>query len=161
MSVFSIQSVQEIAVYIGIGLGIYVFFFLLGMGFSSLISFQHCGKTDTAKHAIEGSIWAAYPTLAWFLIRPLEFVRQHFDRFYLSIDSAGQSRAGWISVGYVLMLACLMGIYNLSSRTTSNVCIPDIDEATLFKQQMLKRQQEKEEKIKEAQELTPVVSKVQ
>lgn len=149
-----------IATYIGIGFGIYLFFFLLGLGFSSLITFQECQKTDATKSSIEASIWALYPTLAWFLIRPFDFIRQHFDRFYLSIDSAGKDRAGWISIGYVLMLACVSGIYSLRTNSVSKVCIPDIDEATRFKEQMLKRQQEKEEKIKEAQESTPAVSKV-
>jgi hypothetical protein len=151
----------DFSVYIGIGIFIYTVFYLLGMAFSSLVSYQHCGKTDTTKNAVEGLIWAAYPTAAWFIIRPLEFIRVHFDRFYLSFDSAGQERAGWISIGYILMLACMMGIYSLSSRSISNVCIPDIDEATRFKQQMLKRQEEKEQKLKEAQELTPAVSKIQ
>jgi len=161
MAIFSFQTTSEIGLFLGIGFGIYVFFFLLGFGFSSLITFQECEKTDSGKNATEGAIWALYPTIAWFLIRPFEFIRQHFDRFYLTIDSTGRDRAGWISVGYILMLACISGIYTMYSDSTKNVCIPDIDEATRFKQEMLKRQQEKEEKIKEAQESTPAVSKVQ
>ena len=161
MAIFSFQSTSDIGLFLGIALGIYAFFFLLGFGFSSLITFQECEKTDSGKNATEGAIWAVYPTIAWFLIRPLEFIRKHFDRFYLSIDSTGQERAGWFSVGYVLMLACIAGIYNLYSSSKTRVCIPDIDEATRFKQEMLARQQEKEEKLKEAQEATPAVSKVQ
>ena len=152
---------QEYGLFFAIALGMYTFFFLLGFGFSSLISFQTCEKTDSGKNAMEGAIWAVYPTAAWLVIRPFEFIRKHFDRFYMSLDSSGQERAGWISVGYVIMLACIAGIYNLYNGTTTNVCIPDIDEATRFKQEMLKRQQEKEDKIKEAQELTPAVSKVE
>lgn len=161
MAIFSFYSTSEIGLFLGLGFVIYAFFFLLGFGFSSLITFQECEKTDSGKNAIEGAIWAVYPTVAWFLIRPFEIVRQHFDRFYLSIDSSGTERAGWISVGYVLMLACIAGIYNLYSSSKSSVCIPNIDEATRFKQEMLKRQQEKEEAIKEAQEATPAVSKIQ
>jgi hypothetical protein len=59
------------------------------------------------------------------------------------------------------MLACIAGVYNLYTTSKTSVCIPDIDEATRFKQEMLKRQQEKEEALKEAQETTPAVSKVQ
>jgi hypothetical protein len=161
MAIFSLYTTSDIGLYLGIGLGIYAFFFLLGFGFSSLVTFQECEKTDSGKNATEGAVWAVYPTIAWFLIRPLEIIRQHFDRFYLTIDSNGTSRAGWISVGYVLMLASIAGIYSLYSSSKTRVCIPDIDEATRFKQEMLKRQQEKEEAIKEAQESTPAVSKIQ
>lgn len=155
------MDVEYIALYLAIGIGVYVFFFLLGFGFSSLFTFQHCEKVDNAKNAIQSAVWAVYPTIGWFLIRPFEFIRKHFDSFYLMIDSSGKERAGWISIGYVLMLFSLAGLYSLQSESISSVCIPDIDEATRFKQEMLKRQQEKEEKIKEAQESTPAVSKVQ
>lgn len=161
MAFFSLDSITDIAIYVGLGIGIYLFFFFLGFGLSSLITFQECEKTNSDKNAVSGAVWAVYPTLAWFLIRPFEIIRYHFDTFYLSFDSAGTDRAGWISVGYVLMLACIAGIYNLYTTSKTSVCIPDIDEATRFKEEMLKRQQEKEEALKEAQETTPAVSKVQ
>lgn len=159
MVVFSISSYSEIGMYCGIGLGIYAFFFLLGFGFSALITFKECQKTQASRNAIEGSIWALYPTIAWFLIRPLEFIRAHFDRFYRGLDSStgSKERAGWISIGYILTLACIAGIYSLSSSSIADVCVPDIDEATRFKEEMIKRQQDK---VKASQETTPALKPV-
>jgi hypothetical protein len=68
--------------------------------------------------------------------------------------------AGWVSVGYVMTLACIVGIYGLSYNSHKAVCIPSIDEADTFRKNMLQRQVEQDQKIKAAQESTPAVTVV-
>jgi len=48
------------------------------------------------------------PTLAWFIIRTFEIVRQYFDRFYMMFDP-DPANAGWVSVGYVIALGVYCG----------------------------------------------------
>jgi hypothetical protein len=159
MAIFAIDTPREVMIVFGLGAAIYAFFFLLGFGFSSAATFYDCEKVDPAANAVQGAIWAVYPTIAWFIIRTFEIVRQYFDRFYMMFDPT-PSNAGWVSVGYVMMLACIVGIYGLSYNSHKAVCIASIDEVAQFKKNMLERQAEHDQKIKAAQESTPAVTVV-
>ena len=159
MAIFAIDTPREAMIVFGLGAAIYAFFFLLGFGFSSAATFYDCEKVDPSANAVQGAIWAVYPTIAWFIIRTFEIVRQYFDRFYMMFDPT-PSNAGWVSVGYVMMLACIVGIYGLSYNSHKAVCIASIDEVAQFKKNMLERQAEHDQKIKAAQESTPAVTVV-
>jgi hypothetical protein len=159
MPIFAIDTPREAMIVFGLGAAIYAFFFLLGFGFSSAATFYDCEKVDPVANAVQGAIWAVYPTLAWFIIRTFEVVRQYFDRFYMMFDPT-PSNAGWVSVGYVMMLACIIGIYGLSYNSHKAVCIASIDEVAQFKKDMLEQQAEHDHKIKAAQESTPAVTVV-
>jgi hypothetical protein len=162
MAIFAITSMKEAGMVFGLGFVVYLVFFLLGFGFSTLVTFKECEKTDQSKNANQAAIWAAYPTIGWYVIRTFDFLRGYFDRFYLMFDGGvgNKVRASWISIGYVLTLAAVAGIYGLSSTSITEVCIPDIDEATRFKNNMIQKQKEKDAKIKAAAETTPAVKPV-
>ena len=162
MAIFALTTGREWGIMIGVGLGLYAFFFLLGFGFSAASTFQSCEKVDSAKNAKHGAIWAAYPGIAWFIIRTFEILRVQFDRFYRSFDSTteGIERAGCISIGYFLTLACVVGMYGLVGDSITDICIPSVDEATRFKQDMLDKKAEKDAAVKAAQESTPAVKPV-
>lgn len=159
MAIFSIDSSREAMMVVGIGAGIYAFFFLLGYGFSSASTFYDCEKMDPYTNAKQGAIWALYPTIAWFIIRTFEILRQYFDRFYLMFDS-NTEMAKWVSIGYVITLGCIVGIYGLVYNSSKIVCIPNIDEVAQFKQHMLDKQREHDDTIKQAQESSPAVKVV-
>ena len=127
----------------------------MGVGASSYTTYAKCQKTNSAVHFKQGALWSVYPTIAYMIIRTFEAFRIYFDRFYRSIDTseAGKDRAGWISVGYVVMLAAVAGMFSLMDHSIEGVCVPTIDEAQKFKQDMLKRQADKAK----AQESTPAV----
>jgi hypothetical protein len=162
MAILALSTGREWGIMVGITLGIYAFFFLLGFGFSAAATFHECEKADATKNATNGAIWAAFPTGAWVVIRSLEILRVQFDRFYRSFDSSegGIERAGWISIGYFLTLACVVGMYGLVGDSIRDVCIPSVDEATQFKQNLLDRKAEKDAAVKAAQESTPAVKPV-
>jgi hypothetical protein len=138
---------KEAGMVFGLGVVVYLVFFLLGFGFSTLVTFRECEKTDQSKNATQAAIWATYPTVGWYVIRTFDFLRGYFDRFYLMFDGGvgNKVRASWISIGYVLTLAAVAGIYGLSSTSITEVCIPDIDEATRFKNNMIQKQKEKDD----------------
>ena len=156
MAILALSTAGDYGMLLAMAAGIYVFFLLMGVGVSSYTSFSKCEKTDTRVHFVQSSIWAIYPTVSYLLIRAFEFIRVYFDRFYRGLDTSpeGAQRAGWISVGYVVMLAALAGMYSMMDSTINDVCIPTQDEAQAFKQKMLERQLQKEK----AQEVTPAVS---
>jgi len=133
---------------------IFLFFMFLGVGISSYTTFEKCQKTDTAAHFTQGTYWAAYPAVAYIVVRTFNEFRVYFDRFYRSLDTSelGKQR-GWVSVGYVMMLAAVAGLFGLMDASIEAVCIPTVDEATRFRQDMLKRQAEKAR----AQESTPAL----
>jgi hypothetical protein len=162
MAIFALTTGREWGIMVGVGCGLYAFFFLLGFGFSAAATFHECQKVDPAKNAKYGAIWAVYPGIAWVIIRSFEILRVQFDRFYRSFDTTteGIERAGWISIGYFLTLACVVGMYGLIGDSTRDVCIPTMDEATKFKQNMMDRKAAKDAEIKAAQESTPAVKPV-
>lgn len=155
MAILALGSPREFGLMLAIAAGIYMFFLFQGVGLSSYASYSKCEKTDVRNHFIEGSIWAIYPTVAYIIIRSFEVLRVHFDKFYRGLDSSatGAERAGWISVGYVVMLAGIAGMYSLMDSSIAKVCVPTVDEAQAFKDKLLKKQAEKAK----AQEVTPAV----
>lgn len=155
MAILALNSASDYGWLLAMAAGIYVFFLLMGVGASSYSSFSKCQKTDTRVHFVQGAIWSVFPTVAYLLIRAFEFIRVYFDRFYRGLDTSpeGAQRAGWVSVGYVMMLAALAGMYSMMDSTINDVCVPTQDEAQAFKQKMLERQAQKEK----AQEVTPAV----
>lgn len=155
MAWLALDSPRDVGILLAMTAGIYIFFLFLGVGASSYVTFSKCGKTDTKSHFIQGSIWASYPTIAYLIIRTFEFIRVQFDKFYRSIDSSegGATRAGWVSVGYVMMLAAVAGMYTMMDSSIRDVCVPTVDEAQAFKEKILQRQAAKAK----AQEVTPAV----
>ena len=155
MAILAIGSARDFGLLLAIAAGIYLFFMFLGVGLSSYSTFSKCEKTDVRIHFIQGAIWSIYPTIAFLIIRTFEFLRVYFDKFYRGLDSSpeGALRAGWVSVGYVVMLAGLAGMYSLMDSSVTQVCVPTVDEAQAFKERLLKKQAEKAA----AQEVTPAV----
>ena len=159
MPILAVATLRDWGVVTVITLVVYLLFLLLGVGISSYITFSECQKTDAAAHFKQASLWALYPTTAYFLMRVFSGVRIYFDRFYRGFDSseAGKLRAGWISIGYVMMLGCLVGLFPLIDYSVESVCIPTEDEATRFREAMMLHQKKKAE----LQETTPAVTAVQ
>lgn len=155
MGILALSSARDVGMLLAMSAGIYLFFMLMGVGASSYATFAKCEKTDTKAHFVQGAMWSLYPTVAYLIIRTFECLRIYFDRFYRSIDTTaeGSARAGWVSVGYVMMLASVAGMYSMMDSSIIQVCIPSVDEAQLFKEKLLKRQAAKAK----AQEVTPAV----
>lgn len=155
MAILALSSARDVGLLLAMTAGIYLFFMFMGVGCSSYATFSKCGKTDTKVHFIQGAIWSLYPTIAYLIIRTFEALRVYFDKFYRGLDTsqAGATRAGWVSVGYVMMLAAVAGMYHMMDSSIADTCVPTVDEAQAFKEKMLKRQAEKAK----AQEVTPAV----
>jgi hypothetical protein len=156
MAFLAIKSGKDAGLLLALTAGIFLVFMLIGTGISSYVTFEHCGKTDSNVHFQQGAFWSLYPTLSFVLVRSIERFRIYFDRFYRGLDTsdAGAERAGWVSVGYVMMLGGLAGYYALLDSSIEKVCIPTMDEATRFKEALLKQTADKAK----AQESTPAVS---
>ena len=135
------------------GVAIYAIFFGIGTGLSVAFAFSSCQKIDTDKSMKYAALWAVYPAVAWYAIRVFEFFRKTFDDLFGS---------PWISIGYVIMLAGLAGIFSLQSTSIQNICVTSIDEAQAFRNRLAALQADKDAKakVKAAQESTPAVSAV-
>jgi hypothetical protein len=150
MAIFALNSFRDVGKLISIGAVVFLFFLMLGVGISSYITFSTCDKIDTDESFVQSARWSLYPTIAYLVIRSCEFLRIYFDRFYRSIDTsdAGKIRAGWISVGYVMTLACVAGIFSLKDSSIEKICVPSVDEAMRFRQRFLEKKS-KQEAMKE------------
>jgi hypothetical protein len=155
MAILALKNLHDWGMMLAMAALIFLFFMFMGVGASSYTTYAKCQKTNTEVHFKQAALWSIYPTVSFILIRTFEAFRIYFDRFYRSIDTsqAGKDRAGWISVGYVVMLAAVAGMFSLMDHSIEGVCVPTIDEAQKFKQDMLKRQADKAK----AQESTPAV----
>ena len=145
---FAISSFQEF-IYVGLaGVALYALFFGVGTGLSVAFAFQSCQKVDVDKSLKFGAIWAAYPGIAWYIIRIFAIFRTKFDDVLTT---------PWLSIGYVLALASLAGIFSLSSSSIQNICVASIDEAQEFRDRLAAQQAAKDAaaKVKAAQETTP------
>lgn len=151
---FAIHSLSE-AMYVGAaGVAVYAIFFGIGTGLSVAFAFSSCQKMDTDKSMKYAALWAIYPAIAWYAIRVFEVFRKTFDDLFGGLS--------WISIGYVLMLASLAGIFSLQSTSIQNICVSSIDEAQAFRDRLAALQADKDAKAKvtAAQESTPAVSAV-
>ena len=155
MAILALKTIHDWGMMFAMASLIFLFFMFMGVGASSYTTYMKCQKTNSSVHFKQAAIWSVYPTISYMIIRTFEGFRIYFDRFYRSIDTsqAGKDRAGWISVGYVVMLAAVAGMFSLMDHSIEGVCVPTIDEAQKFKQDMLKRQADKAK----AQESTPAV----
>lgn len=143
---------RSLGMLLAITLGVFVFFMFLGTGLSSYVTFAQCQKTNSGSHFKQGALWALYPSLAYIVTRGVGRFRIYFERFFRGW--VGEDRASWVSVGYVVMLGAVAGMYSMMDASIEEVCVPTVDEATRFRQDMLKRQAEKAA----AQEKTPAVT---
>jgi hypothetical protein len=155
MALLALATAKDWGIMFTVAVGIFIFFMFLGVGASSYTTYSKCQKVNSAVHFKQSALWSIYPTIAYIIIRTFEGFRIYFDRFYRTIDKSesGKDRAGWISVGYVMMLASVAGMFSLMDYSIEGVCVPTISEADKFKQDMLARQAEKAK----AQESTPAV----
>ena len=138
---------------LAISAGIYILFFILGLGLSSLVSYDACGKLDASKSATYSAVWALYPVLAWIFIRTVRYVRTKFDEVF------GFS---WVSIAYLIALISFSGMITLYSQSIQNICVPTLDESQAFRERLAEIQKKKDEdaKVKAAQESTPAVTAI-
>lgn len=146
---FAIRSLSEALYVLVAGFVVYGLFFGVGVGLSFAFAFGSCQKTDTEKSMKHAAIWAAYPTVAFYVVRVFDVFRRMFD------DILGTP---WISIGYVVALAALAGVFSLSSSSIQNICVASIDEAQEFRRKLAIQQAAKDAaaKVKSAEQSTPV-----
>jgi hypothetical protein len=140
---FAVRSFSEALYVLVAGFVVYGLFLGVGVSLSFAFAFGSCQKTDTEKSIKYAAIWAAYPTVAFYMVRIFDVFRRMFD------DIFGSS---WISIGYVVALAALAGIFSLSSNSIQGICIASLDEAQEFRHKLAAQQAAK---VRAAQESTP------
>lgn len=145
---FAIGSFSEALYVLVAGFVVYALFLGVGVGLSFAFAFGSCQKTDLEKSMNHAAVWAAYPTAAFYVIRIFDVFRRTFD------DILGSP---WISIGYVVALAALAGVFSLSSNSIQGVCVASMDEAQEFRQRLAAQQAAKDAaaKVKSAEQSTP------
>uniref|UniRef100_A0A6C0HKE7 Uncharacterized protein n=1 Tax=viral metagenome TaxID=1070528 RepID=A0A6C0HKE7_9ZZZZ len=145
---FAVRSFTEALYVLVAGFVVYGLFFGVGIGLSFAFAFGSCQKTDTEKSTKYAAIWAAYPTVAFYIVRVFDVFRRTFDDIFGS---------PWISIGYVVALAALAGVFSLSSNSIQGVCVASLDEAQEFRRKLAAQQAAKDAaaKVKAAQESNP------
>ncbi len=127
--------------------------FLAGMIISAASSGIQCQKTNAGQHAMQGAIWAAYPTAIYGLAVYFPVVRRFAVNTLKSLFGFSQETAEVIGVGYLMMLVSWVAtVWNLH-QTEKAVCNPDVNEINAFRQDLLnklKQKQEAQEKDNEA-----------
>jgi hypothetical protein len=146
---FAVRSLSEAMYVLVAGFVVYALFFGVGVGLSFAFAFGSCQKTDTEKSMKHAAIWAAYPTLAFYIVRVFDFFRRMFDDIFGS---------PWISIGYVVALAALAGIFSLSSNSIQNICVASLDEAQEFRRKLALQQAAKNAaaKVRASEESNPL-----
>jgi hypothetical protein len=119
----------------------------------SLISSQlQCSKIGVLESLKQGSIYASLPTAVYLIVRGIDAVRSPFSNTLASFGISRES-AEVLGIGYTVMLAAwITTVWNIHN-TEKNVCTPDVQEMTAFKQKLmaeLAQKQEAEEKNQSA-----------
>ena len=134
-------------------LAVYIALFFAGMIVSVASSGIQCQKTNAGTHAVQGAIWAAYPSGMYGLAVYFPVVRRFAVNTLKSLFGFSQETAEILGVGYLMMLVSWVAtVWNIH-QTEKIVCNPDAKEMTEFKQKLvaeLKQKQEAEEKDNEA-----------
>lgn len=147
--IFAIGSFSEALYVLVAGFVVYGLFLGVGVGLSFAFAFGSCQKMDTEKSIKYAAIWAAYPAVAFYIVRVLGVFRRMFDDIFGS---------PWISIGYVVALAALAGVFSLSANSIQNICVASLDEAQEFRRKLAVQQAAKDAaaKVKAAEQSTPV-----
>jgi hypothetical protein len=145
---FAIGSFSEALYVLVAGFVVYGLFLAVGVGLSFAFAFGSCQKTDTEKSIKYAAIWAAYPTVAFYVVRVFGVFRRMFDDIFGS---------AWISIGYVVALAALAGVFSLSANSIQNICVASLDEAQEFRRKLAVQQAAKDAaaKVRSAEQSTP------
>jgi hypothetical protein len=145
---FAIGSFSEALYVLVAGFVVYGLFLGVGVGLSFAFAFGSCQKTDTEKSIKYAAIWAAYPTVAFYIVRVFGVFRRMFDDIFGS---------PWISIGYVVALAALAGVFSLSANSIQNICVASLDEAQEFRRKLAVQQAAKDAaaKVRTAEQSTP------
>ena len=126
-------------------LGVYVSMFFIGMILSLSASGIQCQKVDAGQHAKEGAIWATYPTIVYGLTAYFPILRRFAVNTLQSYFRVGPEYVEIVAVGYLMMLISWVAtVWNIHN-TEKSVCNPSNDEMTRFKENLLKKQKEKQE----------------
>ena len=144
----AVYSVSEAFYILLCGIVVYGLFFGLGFGLSYVFAFNNCQKTDSEKSAKYAAAWAIYPAIAFYAVRIFEMFRSTFDDVFM---------VPWISIGYVVALAALAYIFQLSSDSIQNICVASLDEAQEFRDRLAAQQAAKDAaaKVRAAEESNP------
>ena len=136
---------MEIGKFISSILSVYAVTFIVGMIISISSSGIQCQKVDMAEHAKEGAIWATYPTIVYGLTTYFPVLRRFAVNTLQSYFRVGPEYVEIVAVGYLMMLISWVAtVWNLHN-TEKSVCNPSVDEMSRFKENVLKRQKEKQE----------------
>lgn len=124
---------------------VYGSMFLVGMIVSVASSGIQCGKTDAAEHAKQGAIWATYPTIVYGLTVYFPVLRRFAVNTLKTTFGLSEEYVEIVAVGYLMMLMSWVAtVWNIST-TEKAVCNPSVDEIARFKENLLKKEKEKQE----------------
>ena len=132
---------------------VYALFLGLGIAASAGTAYQSCGKTDITESAKQGALFAINPAVTYLIARLFEMLRRHYDRVlvYVGVRSAVWSIAAFMAT-WIIFQAIL-----LVDESERQICKPDVNEATAFKNAVLAQEQErKNQQLAKKVQLPPV-----
>jgi hypothetical protein len=113
-------------------LGLFIFGFCMAL----YISFMNCGKISTSISAMEGFIWAIFPSIAYYVGTSYEFIRQPFS------EQLGSPVWG---LAWLMMIVSWVMTTVMIDRVVDQVCKPTLDELKKFQEDLAKELKEKED----------------
>jgi hypothetical protein len=124
---------------------VYGVMFLIGMIISVASSGIQCQKTDATSHAKQGAIWATYPTIVFGVTSYFAVLRRFAVNTLKSVFGLGDQTAEVAGVAYLMvMISWIATVWNVSN-TEKEVCNPDAQEMTEFKQKLIAELKQKQE----------------
>jgi hypothetical protein len=123
---------------------VYAALYVVGLGISVLSSQLQCSKINWSTSAVQGGLWATYPTVVYALSTYFEFIRKPFSNT-LAGFGIPQDTAEVVGIGYLVMLMIWIAtVWNIHN-TEKTACNPDLKEMSEFKKKLLAELQQKEE----------------
>lgn len=123
---------------------VYAMMFVVGMCISLLSSQLLCSKINASVSAIQGSIWAVYPSIVYAISTYFPFIRTPFSNT-LQKFGIPESYSHTIGIGYITMCMVWVSTVWLIQNTEKGSCNPDVAEMTEFKKKLLAELQQKQE----------------
>jgi hypothetical protein len=105
-------------------------------------TYAQCSKTNIATSFKNGAIAASAPAIAYFLASYFEFFRRPFVDFFIGFG-VQDPMATTIGLGYIVLLFLWPMTVWAVHNSNVTICVPDVDEMTKFKTDMLAKLNEK------------------
>lgn len=113
--------------------------FVGGMAMCFAITFYMCQKVGVVESVRESALFAMFPALVPGIVHFVPIILLPFENVLRDSFGVAPEKAGYLGMGYIMMLLSWITGARLVGTIQKAVCVPTVDEVTEFKKHFQKK----------------------